>query len=199
MTNTNTLGLLALALVAGIGVGYALWGTQASAPIGTHMMSGGYSMDQNIDQHFIVQMIPHHDGAIAMAKIALERSKRPEMITLANNIIEAQEKEIADMRSWYRSWYGTTLPATIGDGMMGMPMGGMTGSPDTLKSVAAADFDREFINEMIPHHEMAVMMAQMLAAGTGRAEMKQLASNIIASQSQEIALMRGWLNAWYGQ
>ncbi|OGC86223.1 hypothetical protein A3D70_01790 [Candidatus Adlerbacteria bacterium RIFCSPHIGHO2_02_FULL_54_18] len=198
MTNTNTLGLLALALVAGIGVGYALWGTQASAPIGTHMMSGGYSMDQNIDQHFIVQMIPHHDGAIAMAKIALERSKRPEMITLANNIIEAQEKEIADMRSWYRSWYGTTLPATIGDGMMGMPMGGMTGSPDTLKSVAAADFDREFINEMIPHHEMAVMMAQMLAAGTGRPEMKQLASDIIASQSSEIETMRGWLKSWYG-
>lgn len=128
-----------------------------------------------------------------MAKIALERSKRPEMLTLANSIIQAQEKEIADMRGWYQSWYGTAVP--VADGM-GMHMQGMTGNPDTLQSIAAADFDREFVNEMIPHHEMAVMMAQMLAAGTERPEMKQLASNIIESQSSEIALMRGWLTSW---
>lgn len=79
-----------------------------------------------------------------------------------------------------------------------MHMGGMTGDPDVLKSVSAADFDREFINEMIPHHEMAVTMAQMLAAGTERGEMRQLASNIITSQSNEIEMMRGWLKSWYG-
>src|SRR3989344_1020800 len=130
MTNTNTLGLLALALVAGIGVGYALWGTQASAPIGTHMMSGGYSMDQNIDQHFIVQMIPHHEGAIAMAKVALERSKNPEILSLANDIIASQQKEIDDMRGWYQSWYGSAPT----EGGMGMHMGGMEGDIEVLKT-----------------------------------------------------------------
>jgi uncharacterized protein (DUF305 family) len=117
------------------------------------------------------------------------------MITLANNIIKAQEKEIADMRGWYQSWYGTSVPSTGG---MGMHMSGMTGDPSTLNSVSAADFDREFIKEMIPHHDMAVMMAQMLSAGTNRPEMKQLASNIITSQSSEIEMMRGWLTSWYG-
>ena len=183
-------------LVVGLGVGYASSGNSWEAGVGDgHMMSNGSMMGQNIDQHFIVQMIPHHEGAIAMAKIALQRSKRPEMLSLAQGIIEAQEKEIADMRGWYQNWYGSTPPA----GGMGMHMGGMTGEPDVLTSVSDADFDREFIIEMIPHHEMAVMMGQMLQASTERSEMRQLAENIITSQSKEIEMMRGWLKLWYGQ
>ena len=191
--NRNTITIGAVLLIVGIGLGYMVWGNSSTTPAGNHMMSDGSMMGQDIDQHFIVQMIPHHDGAIAMAKIALERSKRSEMLSLAQTIIKAQEAEIADMRSWYQSWYGSEVPQS---GMGGMRMGGMTGEPATLKSVSAADFDREFINEMIPHHEMAVMMAQMLASGTSRPEMKQLASNIITSQSSEIEMMRGWLQIW---
>ena len=191
--NRNTITIGAVLLIVGIGLGYMVWGNGSTTPAGNHMMGDGSMMGQDIDQHFIVQMIPHHDGAIAMAKIALERSKRPEMLSLARAIIKAQEGEIADMRGWYQSWYGSAVPQSS---MGGMQMGGMTGEPDTLKSVSSADFDREFVREMIPHHEMAVMMAQMLAAGTDRAEMKQLASNIITSQSNEIEMMRGWLRDW---
>lgn len=75
-----------------------------------------------------------------------------------------------------------------------MHMDGMTGDLNTLTS--AADFDREFVTQMIPHHEMAIMMAQMLQSSTQRSEMKQLAANIITSQSQEIDLMRSWLKEW---
>ena len=161
------------------------------------MMPGGYSMSQNIDQHFITQMIPHHEGAIEMAQIALLRSKRPEMLSLASAIIEAQQKEIDDMRGWYQEWFGTNPPSGS-FGMMGsMRMGGMEGDVNALKSVSASDFDREFILQMIPHHEMAIMMAGMLQASTERPEMKQLADNIIASQSREIDMMRDWLKSWY--
>jgi len=191
--NKNTITIGAALLIIGIGLGYVARGSNSATPAGNHMMGDGSMMGQDIDQHFIVQMIPHHDGAIAMAKIALERSKRPEIISLSKSIIEAQQKEIDDMRSWYQSWYGSA-PSSAGMGMM--HMGGMEGDIDVLKSVSATDFDREFLQQMIPHHEMAVMMAQMLAAGTGRPEMKQLAINIIASQSSEIEMMRGWLRSW---
>ena len=80
--------------------------------------------------------------------------------------------------------------------MGGMMMEGMTGDTSELAAVSSADFDREFIEQMIPHHEMAIMMAGMLQASTERAEMKQLADNIIASQSREIEMMRSWLTAW---
>lgn len=193
MTNTNTLGLLTLTLIVGLGIGYLFWGTAASAP-GGNMMGDGSRMSQNIDQHFIVQMIPHHEGAIEMSKIALERSKRPEVLSLANGIIEAQQKEINDMRAWYQSWYGSAVPASTG---MGMRMGSMEGDTAELSSASDADFDREFLTQMIPHHEMAIMMVRMLAAGTERTEMKQLADNITTSQAREIAMMRGWLEVWY--
>ena len=62
-------------------------------------------MMNNIDEHFIEQMIPHHDGAIDMAKLALQKAKRPEIKTLAENIISAQSKEIEQMQNWYKSWY----------------------------------------------------------------------------------------------
>jgi len=184
-----------LMLVVGLGVGYGLSSNKTSVA-GNHMMPNGSMMAQNIDQHFIVQMIPHHEGAIAMAKIALERSKRPEIISLANDIIVSQQKEIDDMRSWHKQWFGSA-PAEGGMGMM--HMAGMEGDIDVLKTLSGGDFDREFLRQMIPHHEMAIMMVQMLAAGTERPEMQQLAENIRVSQSREIDLMRGWLAAWYAR
>ncbi|OGG50355.1 hypothetical protein A3C18_00695 [Candidatus Kaiserbacteria bacterium RIFCSPHIGHO2_02_FULL_54_11b] len=191
--NTIIIGLLLL--VVGLGVGYTLGGDRTSI-VGNHMMPDGSMMGQNIDQHFIVQMIPHHEGAIEMARVALERSKRPEILSLANGIIESQQKEIDDMRGWYQSWYGSTPPA---GGMGMMHMGSMEGDIDVLKTISASDFDRAFMEQMIPHHEMAIMMVQMLAAGTERAEMKQLAENIRTSQSREIDMMRSWLATWYAR
>jgi uncharacterized protein (DUF305 family) len=78
-----------------------------------------------------------------------------------------------------------------------MHMGGMEGDTAILQSVALADFDREFIEQMIPHHEMAIMMAQMLQASTDRGEMKTLADDIITSQTREIVMMRRCLETWY--
>jgi uncharacterized protein (DUF305 family) len=155
------------------------------------MMSG------NIDRHFIEQMIPHHEGAIAMAQAALERSKRPQILSLANGIIEAQQKEITDMRNWYQEWFDAQVPVTSQNMMGGhsmIHMGSMSGNLDTL--VAAKDFDLEFINQMIPHHEMAVMMARMLLGSTERPEMKVLADQIITSQTREIEMMRSWAKEW---
>lgn len=157
-------------------------------------------MGNNIDQHFIEQMIPHHDGAIVMANLALQKAEHSEIKTLAQEIIEAQNKEIVDMKNWYKTWFnrnvseGTT--AMMG-GMMsqgGMHMGGKE-DVNTLNN--ASDFDKEFIEQMIPHHQMAVIMARMLQAGTSRPEMQQLAKNIIKSQSEEIQKMQGWYEQWY--
>lgn len=195
--NSLIIGIIAL-IIGGI-AGYGLANKPLVQPQQNgHMMNNGSMQEknngQNIDQHFIVQMIPHHEGAIAMAKVALERSKREEIRSLAQGIIEAQEKENSDMRSWYQTWFGSAPPA---NSMGMMHMDGMTGDIEELKRVAEADFDREFIDQMIPHHEMAIMMAQMLQASTERSEMKQLADNIITSQSREIEMMRSWRTSWY--
>ena len=134
------------------------------------------------------------------AKMALEKSRRPEILSLAAGIIEAQTREISDMTAWYQSWFGTAVPVDSTGAMggmghgAGMQMMSMEGDLETLR--AAKDFDTEFLQQMIPHHEMAIMMARMLAAASTRSEMQELADNIITSQSSEIELMRSWLSAW---
>ncbi|OGI63429.1 hypothetical protein A2818_00690 [Candidatus Nomurabacteria bacterium RIFCSPHIGHO2_01_FULL_40_12] len=158
-------------------------------------------MMNNIDEHFIEQMIPHHDGAIAMADMALTKATHPEIKILASTIIEAQNKEIVDMRAWYKSWFGKDVSkanvSIMGGGMMsggGMHMGGLE---DMQVLENATDFDKAFIEAMIPHHQLAIMMAQMLLSGTNRPEMLSLANNIIESQSKEIKEMQSWYQSWY--
>jgi len=154
----------------------------------------------NLDSHFIEQMIPHHEGAIAMAKLAQQKATRPEIKTLANNVITSQSQEIVQMKKWYNDWFGVEVPenANAGIGMgRGMMRGGMMGNATDTGALQEADnFDKAFIEEMIPHHQTAIMMANMLAAGTSRPEMKKLAQDIIDAQTKEINEMRRWYQNW---
>ena len=147
-------------------------------------------------------MIPHHEDAITMAEIVSEKAEHQEIKQLAQNIKLTQSEEIEKMRNWYRDWYSNDVTNTFsGVGMMSsgmMTMGMMGDSTDIERLKTAENFDKAFIEEMIPHHQMAVMMAQMLQSSTSRPEMKQLAKDIIEAQTKEINSMREWYRQWYG-
>jgi uncharacterized protein (DUF305 family) len=61
--------------------------------------------DAEYEMRFIDMMIPHHEGAILMAEHALKHSEKPELKRMAEKMIEAQQKEIDQLRKWRKEWY----------------------------------------------------------------------------------------------
>ncbi|WP_428489663.1 CopM family metallochaperone [Rhodopila sp.] len=57
-------------------------------------------MTGDADRDFAAGMLPHHQGAVDMAKVELRYGKDPEMLALAKNIVATQQKEIAQMQAW---------------------------------------------------------------------------------------------------
>ncbi len=57
------------------------------------------------DRDFMSMMIPHHMSAVDMAKIELRRGTRPELKTLARDIIKSQDQEIGRMQGGLKAWY----------------------------------------------------------------------------------------------
>jgi uncharacterized protein (DUF305 family) len=151
------------------------------------------------DQSFIEMMIPHHQDAVDMANLALKKGQHPEIKNLAQIIIRDQQREIQQMELWYQQWFGQTVPPLSTHGMMGMHRGGYGMMGIDLKYLeTATNFDQAFIRQMIPHHQMAVMMASNLKTNTNHPEMDKLADDIIQSQSTQIKEMKQWYQVWYG-
>ena len=73
---------------------------KAYAAANDKMHSGMGNINADADVAFMQGMIPHHMGAVDMAKVALEHGKDPEVRALAQKVIAAQEAEIKDMQTW---------------------------------------------------------------------------------------------------
>lgn len=162
------------------------------------------SADPNYDLRFINAMSLHHQGAIAMAKEAEQKSQRPEIKQLAGNIIKAQDGEISQLQQWRKAWYPEASSESVTSGRDSQPVVTMSKHHQSMmmqKDLGAADtkFDLRFINAMVLHHEGALTMAEEALSKSKRPEVKQLAQAIITSQQTEIESMERWQQTWYKQ
>jgi uncharacterized protein (DUF305 family) len=155
------------------------------------MENGKYS-----DRAFIDAMVPHHQGAIAMAEVALKNAEHEEIIDLSRNIISSQQAEIEELKSIKQEEFGTSnVPMDMSqEQMRGM---GMMMDPQQLAN--RDPFDKAFIDAMIPHHQSAIEMAQVAREKSEIPEIKELAENIISAQQEEIEHMTHWRQQWYPQ
>ncbi len=143
------------------------------------------------DETFLAAMIEHHEGAVDMSEIALDRAEQEELRQMAQEIIEAQEAEIDQMQAWLDEWFdGGHGDHGISHEEMGMDM-------DMDEFREAEPFDLAFIDEMIIHHEGAIDMARAILETTERDELREMAEEIIEAQEVEIQQMREWRAEWF--
>lgn len=190
-------------LVGATCVGFALGrnatsqNTSTGVPMGMHRMADGSMMANNTgmghmmnmavksEREFLEGMIPHHQEAVDTAKDTLARGgTTPEIRALLTGIISAQEKEIADMKEWYQTWYGTAYSDT----------GTYQPMMRDARALSGKALDAAFLEDMIMHHMGAIMMARSVQPYISHSEIKDLTSAIARTQSEEIMQMQRMLS-----
>jgi uncharacterized protein (DUF305 family) len=156
--------------------------------------SGSSSTANASDRAFATAMIPHHRSAVAMAQIAETEASHPEIKRLAKSIVTSPNTEITQMNAAVRRFE----KAGIKEGDLGVPDHAMGMEDDPAALETAEQFDREFIDMMIPHHQGAIRMARAERKMGKDPEMLKLAKAIEAAQTREIDQMNLWRVSWYG-
>lgn len=186
MSRIKILSIVGAAVLIGLGIVFAVSMDHDDS------MSG-----KDVDGAFVSEMIPHHEGAVDMAELAQEMGQHPEIIELADNIVGTQNNEIATLNEIHDRLFGDAASSEahgdlgIDDSMMGMDM-------DMTALETAEPFDREFIDQMVPHHQGAIRMARVEVQDGEDQEAISLANDIIDAQTTEILQMNAWRKKWYG-
>lgn len=88
---------------AGLGVSHS--------QMGMDMEPGELRTAKPFDRAFIDMMVPHHQGAIRMARVELAEGEDARVKAIARAVIEAQSREIEQMNQWRERWFGAPSPA----------------------------------------------------------------------------------------
>jgi uncharacterized protein (DUF305 family) len=147
------------------------------------------------DVRFMQGMIAHHAQAIYMSRLATSRGANPRLLKFANKIDQSQQAEIRLMQEWLVA-NKQSAPDTGSWRTMSMP--GMLTAQQLAQLDAArgVEFDRQFLNLMIQHHDGALKMVADLFA-TPRAaqdvDVSVFANDVFTVQTAEIGLMQQML------
>jgi uncharacterized protein (DUF305 family) len=147
------------------------------------------------DLQFLDTMRAHHQMALDMARLAVEKASHAELKSLAEAMIAEQQEEMTRMLGWRDSWYAGRANAR-NDDLPGMKesMAGM--SLEHLHMLTGQDFDRMFLDMMIPHHRGAVDMASDALSRLEHESLRDLSREIIEGQQKEIETMTRWKGEW---
>lgn len=144
----------------------------------------------NYEVRFMTTMIDHHQMAIMMSQLCVEKAVHEELRELCQDIIIAQQAETGLMQAWLQEWYGITYEPEMKQSGMRMM--------EKLAALSPEEFEAAFMEMMVAHHTKAVKEGEHCLEKAYHAELIALCENIIETQSEEITLMQSWLCSWYG-
>ncbi|MBK1786363.1 DUF305 domain-containing protein [Prauserella cavernicola] len=151
------------------------------------------------DVRYMTNMIPHHQQAIVMTDLAEQHATGEQVKAIAGRIAASQEAEISVMETWLEDFDAASPHDGHGDhgehggGHDHAQMPGMATQQqlDALGAARGAEFDRQFLQLMITHHEGALTMAEEQLGGGIEPRAIAMAQDIITGQTDEIEHMRG--------
>ncbi len=179
-----------IALILGVSVLVAVSGTQTYAQNQSSSQMG----NMPYDLHFIDMMVMHHRQGITMARVAERKGSTAALRAFAKKTADDQEKELLELKKHRDHWYAGA-PEMDHSQMMAMPgMSGhanmdMQGDIAKLQAATGKQFDRLFLDIMIPHHQMAIDMSKEAVTKAEHAEIKEMARLGIIKQQKEITEM----------
>ena len=176
------LGLIVVAMVLGIGFGYYLTSDYKISMYDKNTMNLGLA-DRTFDLRYINAMIAHHRGAMLLAEQLAKNTTRPEMKSLAQNILADEPAAIAELYAWKKDWYGDIK--SVRD-----PLVVNLGSADDK-------FDLRFINAIIAHHEAGVLMTKEVKQKSSRADVLNNADAVEIFLQNGIQALKGLRSEWY--
>jgi uncharacterized protein (DUF305 family) len=140
---------------------------------------------------FLKNMVGHHQMAVDMGNLCLQKAVHQELRSMCSTIVTAQRKEIGEMRAWLASWYGihNYHPAMSEEDMKQMRH---------LSMLNNSDFEIEFMKHMMMHHKMAVTRSGQCMQWGYHGKLIGTCQNIVLSQTEEVRKMEDWLRLWYG-
>lgn len=155
------------------------------------------------DVAYVQMMIPHHQQALTMSRLAPSRASSPAVKAMAARILASQGPEILTMAAWLDAHdvsvpRATDAPSAYDHGEHGhASMHGMLTAAqlDELRAARGARFDRLYLEGMIGHHEGAITMADEVAVKGSDVQVAEMAADVITGQQAEIERMRQVLAA----
>ncbi|GAA5198140.1 DUF305 domain-containing protein [Microbacterium jejuense] len=191
--NTRTRLLTAavpLVLALGLaGCAGAADGDMAGMDHGANTPAATAAGAKGADVMFAAMMIPHHEQAVEMADLVLAKDDvDPRVRAIAERVQAAQGPEIARMQGWLDVW-GVDEQAPSS----GMDHGAGMMTEDDMTALADADGATAgvlFLEQMVAHHQGAVVMAEEALDSASDADVLELARQVIADQTAEIDEMQ---------
>ncbi|MGI8835731.1 MAG: DUF305 domain-containing protein [Pyrinomonadaceae bacterium] len=182
--------IVVIALILGVSATVVVSTTQTRAQNQSNTQTG--SMPH--DLHFIDMMIMHHRQGIAMGRQAERKGSTAALRAFAKKTADDQEKELLELKKHRDHWYAGS-PEMDHTQMMAMPgMAGhanmdMQGDIAKLQAATGKQFDRLFLDMMIPHHQMVIDMSKEAVMEAEHAEIREMARMTVMKQQREIAEM----------
>jgi uncharacterized protein (DUF305 family) len=155
---------------------------------------------RELEVTFLAEIIPHHQAAIEMAELQLERGTSPDIRTHAENIIANQQHQIDQFTRWLEHWYGLSpeeardeAPEEARQEMAALEEETQAMIEELEAVPAGEDFDVAFVQKMIPHHQGGIVEFLEPQSRAIHPELRVASAAGITTQQAQVADFRTWL------